>query len=188
MSDQARRVRVPLELTVAQRDALRALADAQGRSVNAFLRAMLDRVFAAQGIEAEALPDERKHGRRSTFLVRLDPADGVRLRKEAEITGRSSAGLVRAILRRAFDGAPVYTADELAMFRKAFDQLRRVGSNLNQLLHHANRTADPSGALAYISEVQSTIKELRDGQRLVLDRASNRYQPPEAVEAEQGSS
>lgn len=115
-----------------------------------------------------AMPDCEKRSRMVTVRVRQDEYD--ELARHAEAAGISTSQLVRLRVL-GLDEPKAKTPDAN---HRAWHDLRGIGTNLNQLVHHLNVEAKAMGRAALdlirikveIGELQRVVAELK---RAVLD-------------------
>lgn len=95
--------------------------------------------------------------RTAVIPVRLTPEERDELRKQAETHHVSLSDYIRRIvLKRRM---PLAAAPEVN--RETYNQLRRVGNNLNQLAHAMNLGSNPVGIDAnLLGELKALVKEI----------------------------
>jgi hypothetical protein len=152
------------------KEAFAAAASAQDLSQSELFRRL---VGTLTGVPVLMPAPAVKH---EQVLVRLTPDERKAGLARATAEGRTLPSWIRSILRRIAFRQPVFAAAELDALRTNADLLRRIGTNLNQLVQYMHRTGRAEPALASIDAIQIALRDLRREQLALIDRASNRYE------------
>lgn len=155
-----------LSMTKVEKEALQNLAKRAGCSVSELVRLAL----VYQAIDLPKAPigktgDLSKIDQRTTYIqVQLSTDEKKALRERAASLGCSMSDLVR---RSAIKGEVVKQNDfNIEAINKVRHELRKQGTNLNQLMWFINANGMP----AYDSEeVQEAARRVRDAVRLATD-------------------
>lgn len=110
-----------------------------------------------------ARPRKDASERRTNLLpVRLTPAERLRIEKDALGAGLTASDFVRTQALKK--GRPV-VRETVTLDPAVFDELRRIGVNLNQIARRANQSGRISPALSHVCETLESIlmRELDHG-------------------------
>ena len=132
-------------------------------------------VRTVTGLKTDAVSNRSKP-QSGKVDVRLRAEEKGAALKLAEADGRTLPGWIRAVLRRVIFKAPAFNSHELDLLQSLSVDLRKMGTNLNQLIHYMHRTGRPEPALSGVDAIRELIERLRREQLALLDRSSNRYE------------
>ena len=103
---------------------------------------------------------ERQQQRTETLRCRLRPSEMFRLQKAARSAGLTLSDFVRAIL---VDGRLKVTQEVRTFDADLYDELRRIGVNLNQAVYRFHSTGDaPPQLLRAAAAVEKAVMDLID--------------------------
>ena len=123
--------------------------------------ALLRRLVLEAGGE-DAAPPATPTSRSVRLMVRLDPEDGLAVRREAGAMGLRSSSWVAALVRRRVRGGPQFSPPDEAVLLAIRSEVHRIGINVNQIARALN-TAGIEGKvvdleLAYLDELRRELR------------------------------
>lgn len=106
-----------------------------------------------------ARPRKDRHQQRTeTIRCRLRPSEKFRLQKAAKASGVSLSDFIRGVL---VDGRLKVTQEVRTFDADLYDELRRIGVNLNQAVHRFHSTGDaPPQLLKAAAAVEKVVMDL----------------------------
>jgi uncharacterized protein YukE len=103
-----------------------------------------------EAVSGRPAPPPRGVGTGHQIGVRLKPAERLALAEAARERGMTPANWLRSLALAHLSGRPQWSDDELEAMRELFRELRRIGTNINQLAQAANMAAKKGEGIEHL--------------------------------------